>query len=509
MRRVKVLFINVIILTATSLLMRTIGIFFQVYLSNKIGSAGIGLFQLILSVYYLAVTLATSGIRLAVIRLVAEELGLGRNFGAKRAVHNCLAYATLFSTAAAITLYLSSQFIAENWLCDARTLLSLRCLAFCLPFVAISSVFSGYFTAVRRAVKAASVQFVEQLVKISVTVACLSAFMHMGLEYLCLGMVIGMCIGEVSSFSLLFCLYHLDIRRYKTGNKVAQNLILRMLYIAVPIALSAYITSIIRTVQHLLVPFGLKQSGASSENALATYGTIHGMVIPVLMFPSVLLDTISDLIVPELAECQARGSIKRLNYIINRVFKLGMLTSICVMFIFLKFSNELGYAIFKSANASHFIKILAPIIPIMYLDTIVDGILKGIGEQISSMRYNIIDALVSVALIYVLLPKFAIAGYIFTVFFARILNFLLSIKRLTKVTGFKVSVSTLIKAFFCILASLTISSIFFHLIQVAFKINNPPLFFLISFVTILYFLLLRMLSCVTHDDLLWFKAIFK
>ena len=78
--------INAVILTATSLLMRTIGVSFSVYISNKIGAAGVGLFQLIMSVYTFAITLASSGINLAATRLVSEELANGAEAGAKKAM---------------------------------------------------------------------------------------------------------------------------------------------------------------------------------------------------------------------------------------------------------------------------------------------------------------------------------------------------------------------------------------------------------------------------------------
>lgn len=52
---------NAFILTATSLLLRTIGIFFRIYMSNKVGAEGMGLYQLIFSIYVLGSTFATSG----------------------------------------------------------------------------------------------------------------------------------------------------------------------------------------------------------------------------------------------------------------------------------------------------------------------------------------------------------------------------------------------------------------------------------------------------------------
>ena len=73
MRKAKLFIINVTILTATAILMQSIGIIFSVYISNKIGAEGVGIFQLIMSVYTFAITLASSGINLAVTRIASEE----------------------------------------------------------------------------------------------------------------------------------------------------------------------------------------------------------------------------------------------------------------------------------------------------------------------------------------------------------------------------------------------------------------------------------------------------
>ena len=73
----KRLLLNAFILTVSSLILRTIGISFRVYISNKIGAEGLGLYQLIFSIYTFALTFATSGISLAVTRLVAEEKAIG------------------------------------------------------------------------------------------------------------------------------------------------------------------------------------------------------------------------------------------------------------------------------------------------------------------------------------------------------------------------------------------------------------------------------------------------
>jgi stage V sporulation protein B len=70
----------------------------------------------------------------------------------------------------------------------------------------------------------------------------------------------------------------------------------------------------------------------------------------------------------------------------------------------------------------------------MYLDTSVDSILKGLGHQFYCMIINIIDSLLSVILVWVLLPRYGIMGYIITVYFTEIINATLSITKLLCVT---------------------------------------------------------------------------
>lgn len=510
MKKVKALFFNMILLTVTSLAIRTIGVSFQVYLSNRIGSAGIGLYQLIMSVFGFAVTFSVSGIRLAATRLVAEELGKGSYSGAKKAVRCCMAHAAVFGCCAAAVLFSFAEFIAEKWLGDLRTVLCLRLLAFSLPLIAMTSVMNGYFTAVRRVVKCAGVQIVEQFLRIAVTAACLTFLMPAGLEYACAAIVIGADISELSSFTLLFVMFLLDRRRYKNRDKPPAGIAKRMLNISLPVALSSYVRSGLSTVEHLLVPVGLRRAGASTEAALTAYGTIHGMVLPVVLFPSALLDVLSDLLIPEMTECQARGNTTRLNYMITRVFQMGMLFSVGVMGVMLCFADELGLAIYGTSEASYYIRIFAPLVVVMYMDTLVDGMLKGLGEQLSSMRYNIIDALVGVIMVASLIPRLAVNGYILTIVVTEFLNFCLSLRKLMSIADFSVSFfHAVIKPVLCILSAAAVCNLLFHFCIPVFSSVRIDVTVRVLIVAAVYVFYLYMFACLTGEDTKWFFGIFK
>ena len=206
------LVLNTALLTAVSLIIRCIGMVWQVWLVARIGSAGIGLFTLVLSVGSLAATVAISGIRFTSTRLISEELGRGNSGGVAAAVTRCLAYALFFGLAAAAILFLSAERIGFLWIGDARTVLSLELLSLGLPFISLSSVLGGYFTSTGRIYKSAGVQLAEQVLDVVLTVWFLHYAPAGDLEKACAAVVSASTASQMSSFIILYGLYLGDRR---------------------------------------------------------------------------------------------------------------------------------------------------------------------------------------------------------------------------------------------------------------------------------------------------------
>ena len=398
--------------------MRLIAVAFNAYVSGKLGAEGMGLYSLVVSVYGFAVTLATSGISLAVMRLVSEEMGKGKPEGAILAMKKCVGYALIFGFLSFLLLFFGADAIAKRILQDSRTYLSLRVLSVALPFIALSNVFSGYFNAVRRVIKSASASIAEQFLKIMLTVGFLRMLLPKGIEYATLALVLGTAISEAVSFFYLFLFYIFDKRKYlktKSASKET-NMKKRMLHISLPIALSSYLRSGLVTVQHILIPIGLRKHGADYSTSLASYGVIHGMVFPLILFPSAVCMTFAGLIVPELSELAARYQTikahRHICYIVKRALSFALLFGIGTAGIFICFAEPLGILIYQSREAARYIRLFAALVPVMYLDTTVDGMLKGLGQQVHSMFYNIVDASLSVFLVWTLMPKIGIYGYV-------------------------------------------------------------------------------------------------
>ena len=426
----KKLIYNTALLTGSSLLMNCIGMAFQIWLVGRIGTTGIGLYQLVCAVTSLCATVAISGIRFACTRLVSEELGLENSAGIRGAMRRCTAYGLFFGLASAAILWLLAEPIGFLWVGDARTVLSLQISAFSMPCIALCSAFSGYFTAVGRVWKPTLVHLAEQLAGIALVALFLEMSPEGDIEKSCAAVTAGRLSADVLSLLLMAVVYAADRRSYYSGDEGGLRLTGRMLKIALPLAVSAYARSALSTLQHLLVPRGLKAAGYSSDGALSGYGVIQGMVLPAILFPSCIMAAIAELIIPELTEAQVRQDEEGIKQTVASLFRMSLLFSSAVALFLFLFADMLGYVIYNSGEAGYYIRLLSPLVPIMYTDMTVDGCLKGLGQQVWSMGINILDALTGLLLVWWLLPRYALSAYIGIIYFGEVFNFILSVFRL-------------------------------------------------------------------------------
>ena len=429
----KKLVYNTALLTGSSLLMRCIGMAFQAWLAGRIGATGIGLFQLVMSVEMLCTTLAVSGIRFAATRIVAEEIGSGREGAVGTAVFRCCMYSLLFGCAAAAVLMSFAEPVGFLWIGDARTVMSLRILACGLPFLSLSSVLSGYFTACGRVWKSALVHLIEQLSYIGLVALFLSRTPQGDIERNCAAVTAGITASDMLSFALMFAFFLSDRRAHAQRSARSERLTARMLGVALPLAVSSYARSALSTLEHMLVPRGLRRSGLSADSALAGYGVIQGMVMPLISFPSCLLMAVAELIVPELTEAQMRGDGALIRRTVSKLIKRSLLFSALAAVALFSLAGALSCAVYGSDEAAVYIRLLAPLVPVMYTDMVVDGCLKGLGQQVWSMGINIFDAALGAALVWLLLPVGALDAYIGIIYADELINFALSAARLRRV----------------------------------------------------------------------------
>ncbi|MBQ7320684.1 MAG: polysaccharide biosynthesis protein [Clostridia bacterium] len=511
MKKLHQFLINAILLSGVALLMRSVGVIFQVYIANRVGAEALGLYGLFSGVYGFSITFATSGIHLAATRLTAEALDNSQApYGIRKGMQKCFLYSLCFGSCAAIGLYSLAPILSLRLLDEIRVLRPLRILAFALLPISLSSAMNGYFTACRRVYKNAVAQVFEQAVRIGATVAVLGLLCRdPDPEKACISLVIGSTVAEISSFLLSLVLYCVDIHRQaKIPTHSNFSVTRKLCGIAMPVAFSSYIRSGLLTLEHALIPQGLRKSGASREDALKSYGILNSMVFPVILFPTALIGSFSGLLVPELAECRAKNNRREISYIAERVYSLALWFSIGTAAVLCCFAEEFGAVIYNNAQAARYIRLLSPLIPVMYLDTTTDAMLKGLGQQVYSMAINIADSLISVILVLLLLPNMGIDGYVLTVYIAELFNTTCSVVRLWNVSDMRPhAVKWVFKPLLCAVGATALTFLTCKLLPDASLTAVSRLCLHVLMTVCLYFLLLCGIHAVEREEFQWIRKV--
>lgn len=428
---------NTVISTVSSLVIRAIGMSFGVFLTNKIGAGGIGLYSVITSVYALGVSFSSAGYRLAVTRLAVED-DSRKEPNPVRLIAIILFVSALTGIAGSLLLCTFSEFICTDIVGETRCIESLKILSAALPFVAGQAVISAYLNAFYKVIHIASLQLISQITMIAYTVVNIRAALPM--EECCEIVSKGTVAGEILAFAAAVFMLFAELsgkRKTKAKNPVLKPFI----RIALPDALGYDLRSCLSALQHLLIPSGLKKSGIGADAALSCYGVLHGMALQVVLFPSCILRSLAALLVPRITKERVEKGISGTRITVRRILHLSIVFSVSVASVMFFSSENIAQTLYHNTDSAGFIRLFSPLVPIMYLDISVDSMLKGLDKQVASMGYNLIDSALSALLVWLLLPKYGILGYIIMVFVTETLNTVMSLTKLLITTDIRLSVS--------------------------------------------------------------------
>ena len=481
---------NTLLLAGGSILLRGVGLCFQAYLARNINAELLGIFGLVSSVYIVFSTISISGVRFSVTRLTAEETGTGNEYP-RRLIRSAFLYAFLFGTFSMLAMYFSSRLLSSFWIGNAGAMLPLRIMAFSMPFIAFGGIFDGYFTAKQKVFRLVIAQIVNQVVRIGIIVYVFG-FISGAKAHPCDVLAAGALFGEAAYTLLLFTLYFFDACG-KKSSKEEKPAFLRLVKTAMPLAVSAYMRTGLSSLGHIIIPRGLKKSGMAASGAFVTYGIIHQMAFPIIMFPAALLSALGEVLVPRLTHAQVQRQKVGISYIVNRALRIGIIFSIGIAGLMFFYSDVLGTCVYKNSRAGFYIRIFAPLIPIMYVDNIIDGCLKGLGQQLYSMAFNVMEAVLNIALLLFLLPRYAISGYIFTMYVKEIFNAVLSIRRLRKITAVEIEYKTIL----CLLAAAAASKVITGIVAGSQAVLSV-IVYLFFYGAVIY-----ITNRLTRDDIKW------
>lgn len=436
-------------LTAANVITRLIGFAYRIFMAGAIGAEGMGLFQLIMPIYSLAWAISCSGITTTLSRLVAAEQAKGALGNMRRLLYVSLGITTVLSLILTVVLYFGAGIIGAGILNEERIVLSLRILSVSFVFMSLGSCLRGYFLGLQKTAVPAASQIIEQLARIGVIMLLAAAFIPLGLEYAAAMAVIGIVVGELLSFIYVAVAYKFRGRRdgprgtatvtrssaYPAlmGRRQALTAVVAM---AAPLTLTRIMSSFLSTVETVLIPQRLQAYGMAPEEAMATFGKITGMAMPLIFFPSAILVALSISLVPSIAESIALGHKERISSTISKSIVFTSIVAFGAGLIFVVFTHEIGQIVYNQ-DLSSLLLILGLMCPFWYLNITLNGLLNGLGEQVFIFRNSLLASVINIAFVYFFVPVYGVAAFLAGWFISLIIVTFFDILRLRKVAAMR------------------------------------------------------------------------
>ena len=425
-----------LLLTIAGVLTRIIGFFYRIFLSRVIGAEGLGIYQLTAPVMALGFAITSTGIQTAISRFVSNEIGKKNPGGARSYLFCGLLLSLLLSVLFSVILWKNTDFIARAWLGDARCapLLSILSLSF-VPSC-IHACINGYYYGLKKTGVPALTQLAEQIARVAIVYVLFQIYTEQQQSVPLSVTMWGVVIGEIASTLVsVSCIRVLSGTTDRGLSMVTCTK--NLLAMAAPLTANRVILNLFSSYENIMIPNRLRLFGYEFSDALSVYGILTGMTMSVVMFPSVITNSVSVLLLPAISEAKAAGDdalIRRtLKKTIESCLSLGFLATLAFLFT----GDFLGNFLFGNALAGTFITTLGWICPFLYLSSTLSSILHGLGFPGLTFVLNLISCGIRILFVLFAVPVFGIKSYLWGILLSQAVLAFLAIILLLHMTNNK------------------------------------------------------------------------
>ncbi len=409
---------DTVLLTLLQLFLDSAALILNVFITRNLGTSAMGIVALTGSFLALAGILSNGNAFLCTSRLISEELGK-TNKNPNKVLRNGLLLCVILSVTVSFLLFVFSDTIGMKFFKSIEMSRAVRFMPLTLISGACASCFKGYFNAMRKVSVTAIADILEFLIRAAVIIVLTSVVGHESNASVCSIMLGGMIAGNC--FSLLyFLVVFAKLHEKYTGN--ASISFKGYVSCAIPIMVGGIITTVLSSTNDALIPVTLRQYGNSTAEALSRFGIFEAIVIPALFFPSVILCSMSGIIVTESARASAAGNIQRIKSITIKLIECTLIYSVFAAAVLMRFGKEIGELLGGGVLGGQMISVIAPVIPFIYLEIVLEAIIKGLGLQgFSSLNY-LAEYAVRISIVMIFVPKFGFYGIVASYYASNIIG---------------------------------------------------------------------------------------
>lgn len=397
-----------VLLTAAGILSRLIGFFYKIFLSREVGAEALGIYQLIFPITGICFSLTSAGIQTAISRYVSKALGMKQPSEAKSYLQIGLFLSVTLSLIIGVFLFTYADFIANICLGEPRCASLLKIISFSFVPCSVHACLNGYFYAQKKAAIPAVSQLVEQFVRVGSVYLIDQILESQGKNITISLAVTGLVFGEIAGMllSVSFSGIRLDlIPRFSFAKE--------LLSMAVPLTATRLVINLFNSIENVLIPNRLRTFGYTQAEALSVFGVLTGMSLAIIMFPSVLTNSISVILLPTISEAQATHDDAAIKKAIRRTISACLVLGFTACIGFLLTGSFISNIIFQNALAGTFTRTLSWICPFLYLCSTLNSILNGLGYSKATFFIGLSGCIIRILFVYFGIPYIGILAYLY------------------------------------------------------------------------------------------------
>ena len=409
-----------IILTLSGLLSRVIGFFYRIFLSQRFGEEGMGIYQLTGPILGLTYALCISGIQSAIAKQIAEK-------SSKKVLYIGLCISLATSLLCMLFLINRADYLAINIFYEPRLTPLITVLAYSLPLACIHSCINGYFYGKKQAKYPAILQLLEQLARVLSVVIIFTINDKNGIETPLYVTVVGLLIGEIASSLFSIWFYRLEKKNTVSLDKTSTlSIVFEIFRYSIPLTTTRIVVGLLQSAENIYIPQNLLLAGYDTTEALSLFGVLTGMALPLIMFPTAITNSLSSMLLPAVSEQNAQNSPQELSGMIKKSVSFCMFLGFLCFIGFFSLGKFLGNFLFHSPMAGTFIMALSFICPFIYTNTSLGAIINGLGKTGFTFFIHIVSTLIRLFFVFWMIPRFGILGYLWGVLLSQLFTFLIS-----------------------------------------------------------------------------------
>ena len=376
---------STIILVVGGFVTKLFAMLIRIIITRMIGTEGIGLYMLVNPTFLLFIAIAVLGMPTAISKLVAENKRNNRNL-----ISSAVWMALLVNVLLTAIILLSAKFISHNLLQEPRTYYSILMMGLVLPFISISSILRGYFFGKQKMFPHVLSNIVEDIARLIAIIICIPIFLVKGLEFAVAFLIATCIIGEIASILTLTLFLPKKFKLKKEDIKVNPDSMKDIIDISIPATGSRLIGSIGLFFEPIIITFILLRIGYDNNFIINEYGILNGYVMPMILLPSFFTGAVSQALLPVVSNSHTRGNKELTKKKIKQAIFVSLLIGIPSTLIFIFIPHIPLNFIYNTNEGINYIKVLAPICLLYYIQVPLTSVLQAINKAKTAMNGTLV-----------------------------------------------------------------------------------------------------------------------